>query len=166
MGCACSKLPHQFMHRLNLRLERILCPFGGEAYGLVGHRIYSGTIGYSLYGGQFGRPYHNDMRWLLNEEQEQLLFRAIQEFLVNTTKHTQATEVRIHHHFTDTSVILTMQDNGEGTDAINPQMGLTGMEERAKLLGGKVTIQSATNAGFKVRIALPKGGYNDEGNTH
>lgn len=109
---------------------------------------------------------HNDMRWLLNEEQEQLLFRAIQEFLVNTTKHTQATEVRIHHHFTDISVILTMQDNGEGTDAINPQMGLTGMEERAKLLGGKVTIQSATNAGFKVRIALPKGGYNDEGNTH
>jgi len=109
---------------------------------------------------------HNTMRWLLNEEQEHLLFRAIQEFLVNTTKHTQATEVRIHHHFTDTSVILTMQDNGQGTDTINPQMGLTGMEERAKLLGGKVTIQSAKHAGFKVRIALPKGGYNDEGKTH
>lgn len=101
----------------------------------------------------------NDMLWALNEDQEQLLFRAIQEFLVNTTKHSQASEVRIQQHSTDSSIILTMQDNGIGTDEINPQMGLTGMEERAKLLGGKVTIRSSLNAGFKVRIVLPKGGY-------
>lgn len=103
----------------------------------------------------------NDMLWALNDDQEQLLFRAIQEFLVNTTKHSQASEVRIQQHFTDRSIILTMQDNGVGTDNIKPQMGLTGMEERAKLLGGKVSIQSSINAGFKVRIVLPKGGYGD-----
>lgn len=108
---------------------------------------------------------HNDMRWKLSEEQEQLLFRAIQEFLVNATKHSQASEVRIQLHFTDASLILTMQDNGIGTEKIDPQMGLTGMQERAKLLGGKVTIESAKEAGFKVRISLPKGGVKYVGST-
>ena len=59
------------------------------------------------------------------------------------------------------SLIVTMQDNGVGTDSIIPQMGLTGMKERAKLLGGKVHIQSSINSGFRIRIVLPKGGYAD-----
>lgn len=101
---------------------------------------------------------HNERQWALNEEQEAVLFRAIQEFLVNSSKHSQATEVRIHLHFTDRSVILTMQDNGVGTDDIKPQMGLSGMEERAQLLGGKVTVRSSLHAGFNVRIVIPKGG--------
>ncbi|HLR92424.1 MAG TPA: sensor histidine kinase [Atopostipes sp.] len=101
----------------------------------------------------------NELLWPLNEEQEQMVFRAIQEFLANTLKHSEATEVRIQNHFTESTLILTMQDNGKGTDEITPQMGLTGMKERTKLLGGKVSIQSAANNGFKVRIVLPKGGH-------
>lgn len=104
---------------------------------------------------------HNEPLWALNEEQEQMIFRAIQEFLVNTVKHSQADEVRILNHFTPSSLIVTMQDNGVGTDSIIPQMGLTGMKERAKLLGGKVHIQSSINSGFRIRIVLPKGGYAD-----
>jgi len=103
----------------------------------------------------------NDTQWALNDDQESLIYRSVQEFLGNTTKHSTASEIRIQYHFTKSSVILTMQDNGEGTDEIEPQMGLTGMQERAKLLDGKVSIQSASGSGFKVRIVLPKGGFVD-----
>src|SRR5690625_7588294 len=41
----------------------------------------------------------NEMQWTLNEEQEELIYRAVQEFLGNTIKHSQATEVRIQYHF-------------------------------------------------------------------
>lgn len=103
----------------------------------------------------------NEAKWALNEKQEELIYRAVQEFLGNTVKHSSATEVRIQYHFTTESVILTMQDNGEGTDEVRPQMGLTGMEERANLLKGKIQIQTASGSGFKVRIVLPKGGVMD-----
>ncbi|UUX34739.1 sensor histidine kinase [Fundicoccus culcitae] len=102
---------------------------------------------------------HNQLLWNLSPEQEQLVIRAVQEFLVNTTKHSQASEVRIVCHFTNDSLILTMSDNGQGTDTIKPQLGILGMQERAKLLGGKVHVQSAINQGFKIRIVLPKGGF-------
>jgi len=107
----------------------------------------------------------NEMQWALNEDQESLIYRGVQEFLGNTSKHSQATEIRIQYHFTDSSVILTMQDNGEGTDEVDPQMGLGGMQERAELLGGKVNIQSQSGSGFKVRIVLPKGGFADGADT-
>ena len=108
---------------------------------------------------------NNQLLWELSPEQELLFVRAIQEFLGNSNKHSQATEVRIQCHFTDSTVILTMADDGKGTEVINPQMGIVGMQERTKLLGGKVQIQSALNKGFKPRIVLPKGGVaNVKGN--
>lgn len=106
---------------------------------------------------------NNQLLWSLSPEQELLFMRAIQEFLSNSSKHSQADEVRIQCHFTDSTVILTMMDNGKGTDTIKPQMGITGMKERTKLLGGKVQIHSALNKGFKVRIVLPKGGSSYDG---
>lgn len=105
---------------------------------------------------------YNNLLWDLSVQQEQMIFRAVQEFLGNTTKHTQATEVRILFHFTDDSLILTMKDNGQGTGTIKPQLGILGMQERAKLLSGRVQVQSAINQGFKIRIVLPKGGYVDD----
>lgn len=102
---------------------------------------------------------NNQLLWELSPEQEVVFIRAIQEFLSNSNKHSGASEVRIQCHFTDSSVILTMTDNGRGTDEIKPQMGMTGMKERTKLLGGKVQVQSSINKGFKVRIVLPKGGH-------
>ena len=105
---------------------------------------------------------NNQLLWELSPEQELLFVRAIQEFLGNSNKHSDAKEVRIQCHFTDSTVILTMTDNGKGTDVIKPQMGITGMRERTKLLGGKVHMHSAINKGFKIRIVLPKGGYTND----
>ena len=64
--------------------------------------------------------------WSLSPEQELLFMSAIQEFLSNSRKHSHANEVRIQCHFTDSSVILTMKDNGKGTDSIKPQIGSKG----------------------------------------
>lgn len=107
----------------------------------------------------------NDPLWELKEEHQSVIYRAVQEFLGNSAKHSHATEIRIQYHFTNTAVILTMQDNGQGTDHFEAQMGITGMQERAKLIGGKVSIQTASGSGFKVRIVLPKGGFIHD-NTH
>lgn len=101
---------------------------------------------------------NNQLLWELTPEQELLIIRGIQEFLSNSSKHSQATEVRIRCHFTDSSLILTMTDNGKGTDNIQPQMGISGMKERTKLLGGKINIKSSINQGFTIRIILPKHG--------
>ncbi len=108
----------------------------------------------------------NESLWLLNEEQEMLIYRAIQEFLGNSSKHSSATEVRIQYHYTPSSIILTLHDNGKGTDSIVPKMGLSGMKERVKLLGGKITIQSASGEGFRIRIVLPKGGFLNDRERH
>lgn len=107
----------------------------------------------------------NDPLWELKEEHQSVIYRAVQEFLGNSAKHSNATEIRIQYHFTNSAVILTLEDNGQGTDYFEAQMGITGMKERAELLGGKVGIQTASGSGFKVRIVLPKGGFIHD-NTH
>lgn len=104
---------------------------------------------------------HNDMQWRLNEAQEMLIYRAIQEFLSNSAKHSQATEIRIQYHSTAQSLILTMFDNGKGTNQIKPQLGLIGMQERAKLLGASIQIQSESGKGFKIRLVIAKEGMQD-----
>lgn len=101
---------------------------------------------------------YNEARWLLSEQQRAALYRAVQEFLGNTAKHAQASEIRIQLHYTNESLILTMKDNGQGTEEIHPQVGLTGLAERVNLLGGKVTHHSDVDQGFLTRVVLNKRG--------
>jgi signal transduction histidine kinase len=56
------------------------------------------------------------------------------------------------------TVHLTIQDNGCGfaPEAVTPnRYGLTGMNERVRLLGGQLEIQSALGAGAKVVVTVP-----------
>jgi signal transduction histidine kinase len=91
------------------------------------------------------------------------IFRIIQECLNNIIKHSEATHVNIHLHFEEKGVRISVFDNGIGFDrdqvqqryTSRPSLGLAGMEERAALLSGTVSIQSRPGYGTEVEALFP-----------
>jgi signal transduction histidine kinase len=86
------------------------------------------------------------------------LYRVIQEALTNCAKHSQATRVSVSINQEAYRVLATVQDNGVGFRVQNARdrgLGLVGMEERVKSLGGRLTISAQPGTGTTVRIELP-----------
>jgi two-component system NarL family sensor kinase len=86
------------------------------------------------------------------------IYRVAQEALANIISHAHATSADLHLLVTLETVQLTIQDNGCGfePEAVTPnRYGLTGMNERVRLLGGQLEIQSALGAGAKVVVTVP-----------
>lgn len=106
---------------------------------------------------------------ILGEEQELddaawiTIFRIIQECLNNIIKHAQADHVNIHLGYEPKKVRINVRDNGVGFDldivkmerSRRPSLGLAGMEERAALLGGTVSISSRPGYGTEVEAVIP-----------
>jgi signal transduction histidine kinase len=98
----------------------------------------------------------------LSPEVELALFRIAQEALNNVKKHAEATEVVINVEFTDGAVEMAVHDNGKGFILATPveelafsdHLGLIGMRERARLLGGALIIQSQPQLGTKVVVTV------------
>jgi signal transduction histidine kinase/ligand-binding sensor domain-containing protein len=89
-------------------------------------------------------------------------YRIVQESLGNIMKHAQATEVTVRVKRRIENVILTIEDNGRGftPDERSPQhsrsgFGLTGMGERARLLGGVLKVRSTQGRGTTVLFEIP-----------
>ena len=99
----------------------------------------------------------------LSEETAIALFRITQEALRNVWRHSEATNVEITVEFSESSIIISISDNGNGfelpadiTDLANTgKLGLTGMQERAQLIGGKLNVESAPGEGTKITVELP-----------
>ncbi len=99
----------------------------------------------------------------LNEEVELVLFRITQEALRNVWRHAQATRVEIAVAFEKNRVKVTVSDNGKGfeipdklgTLARDGKLGLAGMQERAQLIGGELTVNSAAGEGSTVTVEVP-----------
>jgi signal transduction histidine kinase len=91
------------------------------------------------------------------------IFRIIQECLNNVIKHAQANNVNIYLRFEEKNVRINVRDNGIGFDLDTikqrqtgrPSLGLAGMEERAALLGGTVSVQSRPSYGTEVEALIP-----------
>ena len=88
------------------------------------------------------------------------LFRVLQESLTNVARHAGATQVRVVVSESDTQLQLEVQDNGKG---IGPSagdsqktLGLLGMRERATILGGSFTVDSAAGAGTAIVMTIPR----------
>lgn len=90
-------------------------------------------------------------------------FRIVQEALTNVMRHAQATSVTIILQQRENSFHLLIQDNGIGFDAQAAKtqathgnsLGLLGMEERALLVGGQLTITSVPGNGTEIHLRLP-----------
>ena len=97
----------------------------------------------------------------LPEVVEENVLRIGQEALTNIGKHARATRVAITVEIAPQSLTLRIEDNGAGFDQGSPpgpgenHFGLLGMTERARRLGGRLTIQSRPGAGTTVVFAVP-----------
>ncbi len=85
------------------------------------------------------------------------LYCIIQEGLTNVQKHAQATVVTLTGKQDADSIKVTLHDNGKGLNphAMHDGFGLRGMQERSKILGGKLTIQSGAGQGTSLQIIIP-----------
>jgi signal transduction histidine kinase len=88
------------------------------------------------------------------------VYRTAQEALTNVRRHAAAERVRVSLDYLPDSTVLVVEDHGAlGTPPVAPALagsgyGLTGMRERAKLLGGEL-LASPTGTGFRVELRLP-----------
>jgi len=84
------------------------------------------------------------------------LFRACQEALTNIYRHADASRAAIRLEIDDAEIRLEVSDDGVGMDPSQGLgVGLSGMQERMKRLGGDATISSGP-AGTTLRVAVPK----------
>jgi signal transduction histidine kinase len=98
----------------------------------------------------------------LPEEVTIALFRIAQEALRNVWRHSGATSAEITVEFGEAGTKITISDNGKGFTppekigdlAKNGKLGLTGMQERAQLVGGTLKIQSEAGKGSIVTVEL------------
>jgi two-component system, NarL family, sensor histidine kinase UhpB len=99
----------------------------------------------------------------LPAEMETALYRIVQEALTNTAKHASAHKVWITLKEDEQQVRARIVDNGRGFDyeglLKNPGqergLGLVGMQERAVLLNGTLTIHSSPGRGTSVEVRIP-----------
>jgi PAS domain S-box-containing protein len=93
------------------------------------------------------------------------IYRLIQEGLNNIQKHAGASHVHVTVSYSHPDILIRIIDNGKGFDVESrlstitseKRMGLRSMEERTKLLGGAMTLQSIPMQGTKVHIRVPYG---------
>jgi signal transduction histidine kinase len=92
----------------------------------------------------------------LPEEHKTCVYRVVQEALRNCERHAQARTVRITIHQERERILLSIRDDGKGFDARRVRgLGLVGMEERVKHLGGVFQVDSRPGAGTMLRVELP-----------
>jgi signal transduction histidine kinase len=88
-----------------------------------------------------------------DEDEENTIYRVVQESITNAIRHGKASKIWIKMDKTNSEIIVTVQDNGEGSSEIKNGFGLTHITERVEMLNGTVTFDG-TN-GFIVTAKIP-----------
>jgi signal transduction histidine kinase/ligand-binding sensor domain-containing protein len=87
------------------------------------------------------------------------LYRVVQEALHNVVTHAQARQVTVALARTSDGLALSVADDGRGFDPVSARrdggLGLTSIEERARLLGGTVQISTQRQRGTDLRVQVP-----------
>jgi signal transduction histidine kinase/ligand-binding sensor domain-containing protein len=94
---------------------------------------------------------------VLTKEDEIHVFRVVQEAISNILKHSSATTAVIEIRRTMTGMNVIVRDNGRGfaPEHVKGGLGLSDIEERVKLLGGILSINSALGRGTTVNAMIP-----------
>ena len=86
------------------------------------------------------------------------LYRIVQEGLNNIIQHAQATWVNIRLSILPSQVTLVVEDDGIGFEpdqVPTGHFGLIGLNERARLLGGRLKLESSPDKGARVEVVIP-----------
>jgi signal transduction histidine kinase len=94
---------------------------------------------------------------------EVALFRIVQEALSNVAKHAHASHVDVRLTHDGHEITLTVADDGAGFDVAQAlgrrgpteSVGLLGMQERARLLGGRLEVRAREGGGTVVEVVIP-----------
>jgi signal transduction histidine kinase len=95
----------------------------------------------------------------LPSEVETTLYRIAQEALTNVAKHSRATHVDVIVERRADQVVLIVEDNGVGFDPADTGttrhgLGLSGMQERASLVGATIQVESAAGKGTTILVRM------------
>jgi len=106
---------------------------------------------------------HEHMETRLEPDLETAIYRIVQEALNNVSKHAHAQTCLISIARDPDAVRVVIDDDGvgfaaePGGDAARQGLGLIGIRERAALLGGSLSVVTATGRGTRLVIELPRG---------
>lgn len=156
------------IHELWNRVSEI----GADLHSLS-HRLHSSTLeslglvlGVSSFCGDFAdRQYiqvdfaHKDVPRSIPPEVELCIFRIVQEGLRNVKRHSGAIRAEVRLEAIANALYLSIADEGVGFDVTKRStrsgLGIRSMQERLRLLGGRVEIRSRPGHGTKVEVKVP-----------
>mgnify|MGYP006149623965 CR=1 FL=1 len=84
-------------------------------------------------------------------------YRIVQELVNNTVKHSKLTRLEVRLYVSDQQMHIIVKDNGIGFDPLKQRFGfgLSGVDERARSLGGTVDINTVIDEGVTVYVRIP-----------
>ncbi|WP_087434137.1 hybrid sensor histidine kinase/response regulator transcription factor [Paenibacillus apiarius] len=123
-----------------LPLDRSLLQIIDEFKANTGVRILFRTM---------GEPYP------VMKQAKLTLYRCLQEALTNASRHGQASSIQVILQYDHAQVMLQVQDDGKGAEAIQYGFGLSGMKERLASLQGKLYIHTQKDEGTMVTCTIP-----------
>jgi signal transduction histidine kinase len=106
----------------------------------------------------------------LTGDREQAAYRIAQEALHNALRHADARHIEVSLAVRDGSVLLEVGDDGRGFEPVRPgpgpdgiggsagRLGLASMRDRARSVGGQLSVDSRPGGGTTVRLAVPLNG--------
>ena len=92
----------------------------------------------------------------LPDEVKICVYRVVQEAINNASAHASAKSAHVSVTEVPDRLTIEITDDGQGFDPQRVRgMGLLGMEERVKRLGGKLKIESRAGRGTRIAVELP-----------
>jgi two-component system sensor histidine kinase UhpB len=151
-----KRLATQAMDEL-LSLARQLRPTALDDHGLV-PAIEAQLRGFGERAGIQARLTTDGNPGALDAEKQTVVYRVVQEALANAGRHARAGSVEVALSVKGAGAELRVSDDGVGFDPAIVRrggLGLEGMAERAKLVGGELDLRSSPGAGTELTLRVP-----------
>jgi len=91
----------------------------------------------------------------VKEDEEQIIYRIIQESLTNAIRHGKAKVIQLDMIFGDHELLIRVIDDGIGCEKVMEGFGLSHIQEWLKLLKGNLSYQTAPDQGFQLEVYIP-----------